>query len=379
MDTPPTTPPTPPDTSASGADDRQKYIRTFASDIETLQKGGVPDLAPLKETKTEESQSTPLERIVASSPLPLETPAVPIPPPASPSAPAYIPPPALTAPIKTYGSDFAERMKQTEASPATVLAAQQDEAPRMQDILEVKKSHANLYFIIGGVTLLIVGGAGTYVAYSGYLAAREPVSTEPTAFAPIFVDESETVAGSGPALVAAITQSLKRQLPQGKVRLLHASTTGTVFSDLRMSAPDIIVRNTDPLRSMAGIVNADGNQTPFFILGVSSYSNTFAGMLSWETLMPRDFAALYPPYPSPVQTVGTTSTQATSTLPVIAPQTNGFRDEVVSNHDVRVYRDENGKSVVLYGYWNQTTLIIARDPAAFTEIAERLATSRAQR
>ena len=56
----------------------------------------------------------------------------------------------------------------------------------------------------------------------------------------------------------------------------------------------------------------------------------------------------------------------------------GFVDEVVRNHDVRVYRDATGKSVLLYGYWNQTTLVIARDVAAFTELLQRLATSRAQ-
>lgn len=347
--------------------------------MQTVQTGGVPDLSPLKGRRGEEPQGTPLERIVAPSPVPPETLIAPVPLPVPPPVPAYTPPPALTAPIKTYGSDFAERIKKTEASPATVLAAEQDEAPRPQDIPEVKSSRANLYFIIGGVMLLVVGATGASVAYLEYRASREPVSTEPTTFAPIFVDERETIAGAGPALVTAITQSLKRPLPQGKVRLLHASTTETVFSDLRMSAPDLIVRNTDPSRSMAGIVNADGNPTPFFILGVSSYSNTFAGMLSWETVMPRDLAALYPSYPSPAQSVGTTSPQATTTLPVITLQTKGFRDEVVSNHDVRVYRDENGKSVVLYGYWNQTTLVIARDPAAFTEIAERLATSRLQR
>jgi peptidoglycan hydrolase-like protein with peptidoglycan-binding domain len=72
---------------------------------------------------------------------------------------------------------------------------------------------------------------------------------------------------------------------------------------------------------------------------------------------------------------GTTTAAATTTPP--APLvTIGFRDEVVANHDVRIYRDGEGRSVLLYGYWNQTTLVIARNPPSFTEILQRLATSR---
>lgn len=82
--------------------------------------------------------------------------------------------------------------------------------------------------------------------------------------------------------------------------------------------------------------------------------------------MSADLKTLFPPYPTVAS-----STAATTTPSLKA----GFHDEVVSNHDVRVYRDEEGRSIVLYGYWNQTTLIIARDAAAFAELLGRLATS----
>ena len=124
---------------------------------------------------------------------------------------------------------------------------------------------------------------------------------------------------------------------------------------------------------MTGVVNVNGKQSPFFILSVTAYSETFAGMLAWERSMLRDVGKLYPPYPSPVS-----NTPATSTAPVVPESLLAFHDEAVSNHDVRVYRDAVGRSLLLYGYWNQSTLVIARDPAAFTEIAERLATSRTQ-
>jgi hypothetical protein len=52
-----------------------------------------------------------------------------------------------------------------------------------------------------------------------------------------------------------------------------------------------------------------------------------------------------------------------------------FVDEVIANHDARVYSDAGGE-VIVYGYWNQNTLVLARDTAAFTEIMSRLATSK---
>ncbi len=49
----------------------QKYIRTFAGDMAVVQKGGVPDLAPLT------SSTGPGPSAVASAPTPLPTAASP--------------------------------------------------------------------------------------------------------------------------------------------------------------------------------------------------------------------------------------------------------------------------------------------------------------
>lgn len=348
--------------------------------METLEQGGVPDLAPLSERHT-----TPLERIVASSPIPAEPDEAPASPLAPPEAPAYAPPPAEIAPVETYGSDFINRIQTTKASTATLLAAEQDQAPRNVPALDaIPASGGNKLLIGGGIALLLVGGAGAAYAYWQYAASHAPVpiAASPVS-APIFVDDRAEVSGTGQALASAIAQSVAKPITAGSVRLLYASTSSqSVFTMLAATAPGVLTRNISPRGSMAGVVSVGGVQSPFFILAVSSYSDTFAGMLSWETIMPRDLAALYPAYPSaPLATVATTTaaSAASSTVPIIpsAPQQlAGFHDETASNHDVRVYRDGLGRSVLVYGYWNQTTLVIVRDPAAFAEIVGRLATSR---
>jgi hypothetical protein len=138
---------------------------------------------------------------------------------------------------------------------------------------------------------------------------------------------------------------------------------------------------------MAGVINVAGNQSTFFILSSASYSETFSGMLSWESTMPHDLSTLFPAYPAPVVPVATstatstttktatTTSKTTITVPVFIA---GFRDEVVNNHDTRVYRDAQKRSVLIYGYWDQKTLVIARDEAAFTEILKRLAAAHTQ-
>jgi hypothetical protein len=370
----------------------KRYVRTLAGDIETVQKGGTPDLAPLGE-----EQSTAKERLIASSPLP---PVGELTPntqesssPTSPEATQGTAPPGLPrmplgpAPIKTYSQDFSEKVKETGATTATILAAEQDlgQQPSAAEE-EPAQSKKNLMYIIAGSALVILGLGGAFFAYLQFGAVPVPIITQGVS-APIFVDERQEISGNGTALLQAIEQSVSHPLAPRTVRLLYlASSTDSVFSLLPLSAPDILRRNVNGAGSMAGIVSAGGGsasggntQSAFFILSVLAYRDTFAGMLSWEAAMPNNLSALFPAYPVPAvstTTVATTTGSQTSNASSGSlTSTQGFHDEVVNNHDVRAYRDVQGRSVMLYGYWNQTTLVIARDPAAFTEILGRLATS----
>ncbi|HUY05479.1 MAG TPA: hypothetical protein VMV62_02040 [Candidatus Paceibacterota bacterium] len=374
MDTNPTLPLPPPPAPVPNGKAPEKYIRTFANDMSIFQKGGTPGLAPLRAPE-------PAERLVGPSPIaaaPEPVTVLPTEPPISLSAAASIS--AAPSPLKTYSGDFRARVQETQASTATVLAAEQDAAaPRTAPAAAEtpRKDARNRWYVAGGVFLLVVGGVGIYIAYSQYLVTTAPVVVAPAAVAPIFVDSQEQVSGTGTALMQAIEQSVGKPLALNTVRLLayDQSAAGiSVFSSLDTNAPGILTRNIDASRSMAGVVNTASGQSPFFILSVGSYSATFSGMLSWELAMQSDLGVLYPSYPAPV-TATSTATSTRSATAAAPGQQIGFRDEVVSNHDVRIYRDSAGRSILLYGYWNQTTLVIARDPAAFAEILGRLATS----
>ena len=428
-------------TAEATAGTGKKYIRTFAGDMAAVQKGERPDLAPLVKSQPIQEleptpepsapipppknpeplpisavpviSATPAERLVAASPV--VSPPAKEPAPVEPTPEPELPPPPepkKASPLETYANDFSEHLKEQHASPVTVLAAEQDaHTKKVETSKPVPRSRSGLLYSIAGAVFLVAGGFGVYFAYTHYATSLPAIPLVTTISAPISVDDRQEISGTGSALMQAIEQSVSRLIASGSVRLLYIASNDSVFSTLQTPAPDVLLRNLKSDGSMTGVVNISGNQSPFFILSVTSYGETFSGMLQWESSMPRDLAGLFPPFPAPVENISTaTSTPVatttatttpkigakkvatTPTLAVGAPTTSvgatttpivskvviGFRDEVVNNHDVRIYRDAVGRSILLYGYWNQTTLIIARAPSAFTEILNRLANSRTQ-
>jgi len=401
-------------TTAPAVDPSQKYIRTYAGDMEIAQKGGKPDLAPLV------AQTAPPVVVKKSAPAQVPPPAPPIvvERPIERPVPTPIPPApaAAPSPLHTYSDDFADKIKAEHASTTTVLAAEQDAAPLTVDEPEIPEKH-RLAYAIAGVLLLVLGGSGAYYAYTQYAISHAPVIVEQKATAPIFVDEQEEISGEGTALWASVSQSVSRPLAPGTVRLLYSAnattTRNSIFVTMQPPAPDILTRNIIGAGSMVGVINIGNSQSAFFILDVSTYNDTFAGMLSWERTMIKDLASLFPAYPpplvlatttvpiSPIATTTATTTTATTTKkktgknatasPPVPPETEvvfltpppppffaTFHDEITANHDVRIYRDAFNQSILLYGYWNQSILVIARDPKAFAEIISRLATSHTQ-
>ncbi len=304
------------------------------------------------------------------------------------------------SPLETYRGDFLQKVKDTNASTVTVLAAEQDSATAEPEPSAKKASSGvGIVSVIAGIVLVLLGGIGAYFGYMRYVVKSAPVLLTPTVTAPIFFDEKEEISGNTPAtLQQAISDSLNKALAPNAVRLLYTTTatsTGSdIFSKLQFPVPGILLRNIVSAQSMAGIINSDGTASPFFILSVASYQDTFAGMLSWEPTMPNDLGTLFLPQTMPVSTTTATTTiqTATTTLkttvktvvkaatstPAVPATTLVFHDQVVDNHDVRIYQDAQGHSVLVYGYWNKTTLVIAHDPDAFTEILGRLATKNTQ-
>jgi hypothetical protein len=343
-----------------------------------------PMPAPVQEESPDEREAV-LARLRSRAVTPPAPPPVypsPKPEPLPTPAPRPLPPPPAAAPttaeperLHTYAGDFNAQVNTSNASAFSVFAAQADAAPSTTTVITTKRTSGLTYVLITA-TLFVGGSLILFFAYR-YFAGNQPVpivmnSMPATLITP---DDSTSISGSGTALMDALVTAANAPITLGNVRAVYLSvgtTTepgGALLAALQLPAPDILLRNLKA-DSTVGIVHAGDETRAFMVLDADSYERVFAGMLAWEPTMANDLSPLYPPYPAAALDTGTTT--ATST-PLLIP---GFTDEVVSSHDVRAYRDSTGRTVFLYGFADQNTLIIARDEQAFTLLLARLSASR---
>ena len=360
-------------------------------------------LARLKERVATHQLENPQQPIVPIQPVepistskmmprnetPLEVPRIPVP---QPPLPPVLPGQETSSPLHTYTSDFADRIDTQHASTFSVLAAEKDAVkPRQVPIAPKKKSPA---FAIAMSVVLVLLGAGIAVGAYFYMSKNAPVNIVSGPSSLIATDSKVQLTGTGRTLLSALGAKAAEPLAANNVLLTYVdestttsqgvveqqATGGAFITELNLPAPDILLRNIEP-SSMVGIVHAANETRPFFILRVDSYERTFAGMLSWESTIQSSLQVLYPLYPAIApQTTSATTNTSTSTKIFIPPvitnaPTNQFIDEIVANHSARALKDTSGRTLLIYGYADKQTLVIARDEAAFTILLSRLATN----
>ncbi len=348
-------------------------------------KSSAPKAAPApvaepKQAATPAAAPTYREPIPAFEPLPTFVPQTPLPkaPPAPPPAPAPVA--QGPSPLHTYSSDFADRIDRQNSSTFSVLAAQSD-APRTSQ--PVSKPRRTLVPLLAGGAMLIIGIGAVIGAYA-FMTERQEVPIVAGVPSLIRYDESVEVQGTGTALMNAIADVAAGGSVSGNVIVTYVTTDangtptgipqpgGVLIRALSLPAPSILLRNIEE-SSTVGVIDAGGEARPFFILKVSSYERTFAGMLAWEATLQNDLSNFYPEYSAFPQEIA--SSTASSSPSLSYAQRNTFTDAVVANHDVRILRDAAGRFLFLYGYVNKDILVIARDEAAFTALASRISAS----
>lgn len=150
--------------------------------------------------------------------------------------------------------------------------------------------------------------------------------------------------------LAGIATEMKQGTSSGSIKNLYFTEGGEsasavisanrLLSFVNVSAPDILTRSLEK-QFMAGFWGEkNGGAVPFVILKVSSKETGLAGMLDWETDLPRFFDTLF----------GTTiSSGSTKTK---------FRDIVVNGKDARIF-ETSPNSAIAYAFANQNTIVIA--------------------
>jgi hypothetical protein len=100
------------------------------------------------------------------------------------------------------------------------------------------------------------------------------------------------------------------------------------------------------------------------LLNTSDYDNMYAGLLEWEKKMVDDFFTMFD-----------ISVSGERAYLLAKP----FQDTTIRNIDVRTLLDKDGKTILLYGFVNQNTVIITTTQETFAEIMTRYNASRIRR
>ena len=119
--------------------------------------------------------------------------------------------------------------------------------------------------------------------------------------------------------------------------------------------PPPLLRSLDDY-FMIGLYAFDGNNL-FVLFKTSSYENTFAGMLDWESEIFGEFYQMFN-----IDVSGERSELFNKK----------FKDIFVRNRDARAIIDENGEVVLMYLFINKNTIIITRDENSLLEVITRL-------
>ena len=108
---------------------------------------------------------------------------------------------------------------------------------------------------------------------------------------------------------------------------------------------------------MFGVYSYDKNQF-FIILTTKDYGTSFAGMLKWENGMAEDLEGMF--------NIAKNSTSTTAL----------FVDESLQNKDLRVLKDENNKTILLYSFINKNTIIITNNEQILTHVFDKYINSK---
>jgi hypothetical protein len=225
--------------------------------------------------------------------------------------------------------------------------------------LEIK----NKFSVVIGLILLIFGAV---IVGTVYYAIRSSQKNPPVALpksAPLNYNQEfdfDIGSSTGAAFVGAILAEEKSfNSAQNSVLYINPTENGAgafakdVFIELSPHIPPSLLRNLGD-SYMLGLYSSGANH-PFIVLTVDDYGAGYAGMLAWENTMIPDIGQIFN-VPSPV---------GTSTPPYV------WSDETVQNKDLRIVKDQNGRTVLLYSFLNESTILITDNEETFDAVLEK--------
>ncbi len=215
-----------------------------------------------------------------------------------------------------------------------------------------------VFFMIAGTLLIVLGVASVSALY--IVRTKNQAVIEEQSGALMSFTKKVTLPvekGRENALKTIQEQREPGKLKFGNVVYFAFTTTATsstmekiedVSNVLQLIGPNIppALRRSFSGSYMVGVYAFDTNE-PFIILKTKDFTSSYAGMLKWEETMITDMRALFN---------------------ITVQASKQFEDQAYRNKDLRVLRDENGKTVLLYSFIDRETLFITTNELLFNSL-----------
>ncbi len=282
-----------------------------------------------------------------------------------------VPPPEPTkspvSPIRTYRADVAAEISQNNVSTTQIALAQDKRArerARAGGQTDAPRSRTPLYVAAGIVLIVGITALGLLFAGKTDETVRENEKEDISSL--IYAEKTTDIDVTG---ASSRTEALERirgafvAPPTTKNTLENARlvtktglVTTAIAADVFVKAfaseiPDALRRTLRP-EFVYGFFNTSTNQEGYLLFRVDSYEVGFAGALSWEKTMARELAPLFSYVPEPIT----------------------WKDDTLRNIEIRRGENDFGQTILLYGFIDEKTLLIARNNTVFYEIVGRFHT-----
>ncbi|MFZ2521997.1 MAG: hypothetical protein WAX44_01995 [Minisyncoccia bacterium] len=260
--------------------------------------------------------------------------------------------------LRTYQGDVEEALSKTKSSAATIMIAEQKKRETSPIVIERPRNLAirNKTFVVTGMSLLVLGFIVVGSVY--YFKSRENVEIElkTKALIAFSIERQiplENMTREGLTSRFDSEKQAFNSQPNSVLYLnlidknLNPAPVNEVLALLAPRMPGELVRAFEG-KYMVGIYSFDTDE-PFVILITEEFPTTFAGMLKWEKDMVSDLSKIFQ--------INQNSIDSTK-----------FIDETVKNKDLRVLKDSNQKTVLLYSFIDKKTLVITSNENIFNSI-----------
>jgi len=286
--------------------------------------------------------------------------------------------------IRTFQGDVAEALNKQKESLVSIQRSEQvlREAHRVfsppksaEAVAEERSTRGLLLLIVGSLVLIVLGGLVGWYTYQSYTekTALPAVEKTPNRFiasaslVPLDVQNMDRE-----TFISSVQAERTKEVKEGAIVQLQlqkqlATTTSLIstrdlLNILESRASGSLIRSFSPV-FMFGLFGAksagdegSGATRTFIIIKLDSFENAFPGMLDWEKNIRDDLLLLFA---SPTE-VSNIDSEAV------------FEDVVVQNKDARVLRDLDGRTVLLYAFFDNKMLIMTNNEAGLRTLVDKL-------